>query len=237
MVRQSGNSYKFILYQDDLYVSILKGRFYNSFLMPISRGLGEAKSEMLKLIQLVIFNSRKVIGFIAILLMVVGCHRRAPDLYSTKETDVLPTRAASANDPGAQHTLRRLLKRGVKVISIGQLYLISIPADSIFGNQSPRIRWESYALLNDVVCYLKQFQKIGVDVTAFSSQYVSPARERALTSARAAAVADYLWTQNIDSRFVFTRGLGSDKPIFFNRSGGDDSLNSRVEITFRNEVE
>jgi intracellular multiplication protein IcmN len=187
--------------------------------------------------QLVIRYSRKVICFIAILLMAAGCHHRKPISYSTKEPDLLPARVASAQDPGAQRTLRRLLKRGVKVISIGQNYLVSIPADSIFGNQSPRIRWESYALLNEVVCYLKQFRKIGIDVTAFSSKYVSPARERALTSARSQAVADYLWTQDIDGRFIFTRGLGSDKPIFFNRSGGDDSPNARVEITFRNEVE
>lgn len=184
----------------------------------------------------VIRCSRKVICCIAILLMVVGCHRRTPAFEADKKSDKLPTRVASAQDPGTQHTLRRLLKRGVKVISIGQNYLISIPADSVFGNQSPRIRWESYALLNDVVCYLKQFRKIGVDVTAYSSKYVSPSRERALTAARAQAVADYLWTQDIDSRFIFTRGLGSDKPILFNRSGGDSSPNSRIEITFRNEV-
>lgn len=181
--------------------------------------------------------SHKVICLIVILLMVAGCHRRTFDPYSIKETDRLPTRVASAQDPGAQCTLRRLHQHGAKIISIGQNYLISIPADSLFGNQSPRIRWESYALLNDVVCYLKQFRKIAVDVTAFSSKYVSPARERALTSARSAAVADYLWTQDIDSRFIFTRGLGSDKPIFFNRRGGDDSPNSRIEITFRNAVE
>lgn len=188
------------------------------------------------LIPLVIRYSHKVLCLTVVLLMVTGCHRRAHYIYVPEDPDTLPRRVASAQDPGAQRTLKRLLKQGVKVISIGQNYLISIPANSLFGNQSPRIRWGSYALLNDVVCYLKQFRKIGVDVTAYSSKYVSPARERALTSARAAAVADYLWTQAIDSRFIFTRGLGSDKPYLFNRSGGDSSPNARVEITFRNEV-
>lgn len=178
----------------------------------------------------------KALCLIVIVLMLTGCHHRRHNMAVSEDPDTLPRRVASAQDPGAQGILKRLLKRGVKVISIGQNYLISIPANSIFGNQSPRIRWESYALLNDVVCYLKQFRKIGVDVTAYSSQYVSPARERALTSARAAAVTDYLWTQDIDSRFIFTRGLGSDKPIFFNRSKEDSSPNARVEITFRNAV-
>lgn len=186
--------------------------------------------------QLDIRYSRKIIYGMMVLVILAGCHRRQPYSDTAVESDPLPRRVASAQDPGAQQTLKRLLRRGVKVVTIGQDYMISIPADTIFGDQSPRIRWESYGLLNDVVCYLKQFRKIGVDVTAYSSKYVSAARERALTSARAAVVADYLWTQDIDSRFIFTRGLGSDKPILFNRAGGDSSPNARVEITFRNAV-
>lgn len=131
----------------------------------------------------------------------------------------------------------KLEKQGVKIITIGQDYLVSIPSNLLFPDQSPRILWGSYALLNDLVCYLKHFRKIGVDVAAFGSQYVSLSRERALTSARARSIADYLWTQNIDSRFVFTRGLGSDKPIQSNSIGGDSSPNSRIEITFRNAID
>ena len=170
---------------------------------------------------------------LSILLLLAGCHHSVPRLYVTKE---LPTRVAGTQDKAAMIILRRLSKHGVRVITIGQDYLISIPANRLFAGQSPRIKWLSYSVLNDVVCYLKQFRKVSVDVTAFSSKYVSPTRERALTAARARVVADYLWSQDIDSRFVFTRGLGSDKPIITGDQGGDNSPNSRVEITFRNAV-
>jgi intracellular multiplication protein IcmN len=173
---------------------------------------------------------------ITIILMLVGCHRAAKIDFDDKDVDRLPTRVASAQDPGAKRLLKQLTKQGVRVVSMGQNYLVSIPAILLFTDESPRIRWESYALLNTVVCYLKQFRKIDVDIAGFSSPYVSPARERALTSARARAVADYLWSQDIDSRFIFTRGLGSDKPIVFKRGGGDVSPNSRIEITFRDAV-
>jgi len=48
---------------------------------------------------------------------------------------------------------------------------------------------------------MKQFRKVGVNVTGYSSEYVSVKRERALALARARAVADYLWSQGIDSHW------------------------------------
>jgi len=157
-------------------------------------------------------------------------------VYTTNQPNPLPARANVLGDPGTMMILNRLTRKGVQVITIGQDYLISIQASRLFAGQSPRILWRSYATLNDVVCYIKQFRTVGVSVTAFSSKYVSPTRERALTSARARAVADYLWSQDIDSRFIFTRGLGSDKPISAMMQGGDHSENARIEITFRNAV-
>jgi intracellular multiplication protein IcmN len=61
-------------------------------------------------------------------------------------------------------------------------------------------------------------------------------RERALTLARSRVVGEYLWSQGIDSRLIFTAGLGSDKPITRFSPSGDVSPNARVEITFRDAV-
>lgn len=182
--------------------------------------------------QRVTCREKYVVVAVFMVLMLAGCHRER----ATIDPDPLPLRVAGACDPEAMTLMKNLKRQGVKILTIGQDYLVSIPADRLFADQSPRILWGSYAILNNVVCYLKQYRKVGVDVSAFCTKYVSAARERALTSARARAVADYLWSQDIDSRFVFTRGLGSDKPIESNMAGGDNSLNSRIEITFRNAV-
>ena len=148
----------------------------------------------------------------------------------------LPTHVDGAADAQIISLHTRLSKDGVRVITIGQDYLLMIPSTLIFPDQSPQLTWGSYQLLNDVACYLQEFRKITVNVSAFSSKYVSPQREHALTLARARAVTDYLWSQDIDSRFIFTQGLGSDKPVGAFKQNGDDSPVSRIEITFRRAV-
>jgi intracellular multiplication protein IcmN len=148
----------------------------------------------------------------------------------------LPYKVAGASDPHKIKMLNRLQKNDVKVVTIGQNYLISIPSSAIFASESPRVHWGSYALLNDVACYLKQFRKIAINVNSYTGKCISPDRDRSLTMARSREIANYLWSQNVDSRFIFTRGLGSDKPIVASDKTGDHTGNSRIEITFRDAV-
>lgn len=173
----------------------------------------------------------KSIGLIA-LLQLTACSRDK----SYIDPPTLPCKVRNACDAVVVKYMKRFQKRGIKVITIGQDYLISIPAKALFEDQSPHLMWGSYGLLNDVAIFLKQFRKVAITVTSFSSQYVSVQRERSLTIARSRVVAEYLWSQGIDSRFIFTQGLGSDKPIVSITQGGDTSANARIEITFRDAV-
>ncbi|WP_425339218.1 type IVB secretion system protein IcmN/DotK [Legionella israelensis] len=162
-----------------------------------------------------------------------ACHKKNKISY---EPGVLPCKVYGASDEAIIKMQASLNKSGVRVITIGQNYLISIPSVMLFADQSPRLRWASYALLNNVACYLKQFRKVAITITGYSSKCVSYQRERALTLARTRAVGDYLWSQDINSRFIFTQGLGSDKPLMSYSAGGDASPNSRIEITFRRAI-
>lgn len=161
-----------------------------------------------------------------------GCHKR----YYDNEPPKLPYKVNGAKDRVIIGKQASFNKKGIHVISIGQDYLISIPSAALFADESPRVTWGSYALLNAIACYLKEFHKVAINVTAFSNKCASPKRDRALTFARARAVGNYLWSQGIDSRFIFTQGLGSDKPIVAGTELGDHSPNSRIEITFRDAV-
>lgn len=163
-----------------------------------------------------------------------GCHGTKKAVVQIPPS--LPYKVENSYDTVRMGMRNHLNKNGIKVITLGQEYLISIPSSLLFAEQSPRLTWKSYEALNNIACYLKQFRKISVNVAAFSSKHVSPQRERALTLARARAVGDYLWSQDIDSRFVFTQGLGSDKPILGYSGGRDASPNSRIEITFRDTI-
>ena len=168
------------------------------------------------------------------LLALVGCQSKPVAPLDDEST--LPTQVSGASDARIMALQSQLNKAGVRVITIGQEYLVSIPSTLLFPMQSPQLTWESYKLLNDLACFLQQFRKITVNVTAFSTRYVSDKREHALTLARARAVAHYLDTQDIDTRFIIAKGLGRDKPILADQKQGEASLNARIEITFRRAV-
>lgn len=169
-------------------------------------------------------------------LALVGCRGNAyPPLID--DSYKLPSRVDGSSDKKVI-AMRNAFRRtaSVKIISMGQDYLISFPSSAVFADQSPRVKWESYALLNQIVKFLKQYRKIAVNVTAYTSQYKSTRREQALSLARARFVADYLWSQGIDSRFIFSEGAGREKPITIYTQGGDKEPNSRIEITFREAI-
>lgn len=175
-----------------------------------------------------------IVGLIT-LCFIVSCGRK--DYFALPpEVPKWPCRVTGACDSSIVKFTKKLRKKGVTVINIGQDYMISIPATYLFNPQTPHLKWKSYKLLNDVAAFLKQFRKITIYIDSYSSKYVSPERERALTLARSRVVSEYLWSQAVDSRFIFTQGLGSDKPIVANTSGGDYSANARVEIKFRRAV-
>lgn len=166
------------------------------------------------------------------LLEIGACQRN----YIPDEVNTLPCKVQGACDATIAKYISKFNRRGIKVITMGQNYLISIPASALFANQSPHLTWGAYGLLNEVALFMKQFRKTAVTVTSFSSKYISVQRERSLTTARSRVVGEYLWSQGVDSRFIFTEGLGSDKPIASYTQGGDKSPNARVEITFRRAV-
>jgi intracellular multiplication protein IcmN len=163
-----------------------------------------------------------------------GCQPRVA--RPIDDTIRLPTHVAGTSDAVTKAYEKRLAREGVQIISEGQDYLLIVPSRLLFPDQSPQLTVNSYAVLNDLACYLKEFRKINVNVTAFGSQYVSIQREHALTLTRARAVSDYLWSQGIDSRFIFTQGHGRDKPQSAFAPRNDRANISRVEITFRNAV-
>lgn len=148
----------------------------------------------------------------------------------------MPARVKGTADARVITLQNKFAKEGVQVVTIGQDYLVSIPAQLLFPNESPQLTWQSYALLNQVVDFLQQFRKVTVSVTGYSMPYVSVRREDALTLARAKSVSNYLWSQGIDSRFIFAEGAGRDKPIAGDPTGGDASVNSRIEITFQDAI-
>lgn len=162
-----------------------------------------------------------------------GCQNNRSNPPLIENDARLPHQIAGASDSLILALEKRLKKKNIRIISMGDDYLISVPTGLIFADQSPRITWDSFAVLNEVACYLRLYRKIGVQVSTYVSQYGTTRREYALSLARSNAVANYLWSQGIESRFIFAHGQGSEKPIVSKVSQDDRAPNARIEITFR----
>ncbi len=179
---------------------------------------------------------RRKVQYTVISLLAVwglaGCQRpvvQPEELQALK----LPTGVAGASDAQIVFLQQRLRQRNIKIVNIGDEYLISIPSSTIFADQSPKIRWESYAVLNEVACYLRQYRKVAIQVNVYVSPYGSERRQVALSSARAESVSNYLWSQGVDGRLIVAHGQGSQKPVVVKNPPNDRDQNSRIEIIFR----
>ena len=174
-------------------------------------------------------------AILALCLALTACSTPTP--WQTESTaNPLPKHVRAASDQSIQALEKRLTDQGMRLISQGDDYLISIPATSLFYEHSPRIRWEAYSVLNDVADYLRAYRKVSVQVSVYSNPYRSANRDYALTRARANGVASYLWSQDINTRFIYAYGEGRYKPLSAKISTGDQSLNARVEVTFKEVV-
>jgi intracellular multiplication protein IcmN len=170
-------------------------------------------------------------------LSCVGCFRHPKLRLPPDDTYKLPRRVPGSADVKVVSMMKAFNRgRVVKVISIGSDYLIAIPSSALFPADSPQINWQSYAVLNQVAAFLKQFRKVAITITSYSGKYGHEHRAQALTLARSRTVGDYLWSQGVDTRFVFTEGAGSDKPLSGYFGLGDNPADSRIEITFRDTV-
>ena len=163
-----------------------------------------------------------------------ACQSKLPEIIP--ETPPLPQRVEKTSDQQKIALANKLIQQGVKIINTGQRYMLVIPSVLLFADQSPKLEWAAYNLLNDVACYLQQFRIISVHINSFSTCYGSARRAHALTLARARYIGNYLESQGVDTRFIFTQGIGSDKPIIMHAKPGEASLNSRIEITFSDAV-
>jgi len=178
--------------------------------------------------------SRAKVCLVGGVMCLTACQSKLPASMIQKEPR-LPQQVA-LGDAEIIALEKRLTQQGIQIISVGQDSLVSVPAASLFADQSPRLTRESYSQLNAIACYLRQFRTVGINVAAFTTPYLSPKREHSLSVARANNVANYLWSQGIESRLLFTQGMGNDKPIVIRSREGDKSPNARIEITFRRTI-
>ncbi|MDP3559522.1 MAG: protein LphA [Legionellaceae bacterium] len=147
---------------------------------------------------------------------------------------ILPPHVKNTTDKQRLDLQKKLNGEGIRVITMGDDFLISIPAQDIFATQSSRIKWESYKPLNHVAAFLKSYRKIEVTITNFVLPYRTLARQYALAVARSKEVGRYLRSQGIDGRVIFENATVEKVNRDSCGMAGDKNKRSRIEIVFRN---
>ena len=176
-----------------------------------------------------------LVTFLVIGLVLQGCGGGAQYNSRNSKVPYLPTHLPPT-DPEKLKMQMRLEHEQVQVIQTGQWILVSIPSLMIFAEHTGNISMGSYGILNDVACFIKMYRKVEIDINAYESCCDSHQRMLALTRLRASRIADYLISQGIDSRIVFTRGMANDKPIMKTERSESHLANSRIEILFKEEI-
>lgn len=139
-----------------------------------------------------------------------------------------------ANYTAKQKTLlQRLQQAHVIVIEVGEQVTLILPADQFFLLHSPALSPKAYPVLNDVAMLLRTYPKTSVVVTGYTDNLGSEQRNVALSKQRAQATADYLWSQEIDSRLLYTEGKGDAEALASNATIKGRQWNRRIEITFQ----
>lgn len=168
-------------------------------------------------------------------LLIQGCGGGGDNYNPRNKQAYLPTHLPP-RDPEKLKMELRLDREQVQVIQTGQWILISIPSLFVFAEHTANITLSSYGILNDVICFIKMFRKVEIDINVYESCCDKHQRMLALTRLRASRIADYFVSQGIDSRIVFTRGMANDKPIMKTDRSEYHLANSRIEILFKEEI-
>ena len=177
----------------------------------------------------------------ACVLILSACHRsQIPTDYGhlkNIDTTIGIKQRVYVTDRNVTNIENKLKSLGVTVLSVGQDYRVIIPAELIYYYESPKLRWHSFGTINLVVDFLKQFRAISMRVDTYS-QDKDKKRAGALSLARARALVDYLWSQAINTRLLYTQAhiINRSPSACCGDLKGRSDVPTRVEITFRNSI-
>lgn len=125
---------------------------------------------------------------------------------------------------------QRLEGSGVSVTRIGQNIVLNMPSNITFDTDQSNIKPGFYDTLNSVAIVLAEFNKSYVDVLGHTDSDGAAGYNMDLSRSRAASVARYLTSQQLDPNRFSVEGRGENEPIASNSSSSGKAQNRRVVI-------
>jgi outer membrane protein OmpA-like peptidoglycan-associated protein len=132
-----------------------------------------------------------------------------------------------------QSLVEKIQRNGVRIIQVGDTLTLLLPSDRFFADSTPVLNRNYYTVLDQIASLLRSFDKFSIKVSGYTDNHGWPLRNVALSRAQAFAIANYLWSQGIDTRMMSSIGYGDATPIADNNIDTGRAMNRRVEISLR----
>ena len=127
--------------------------------------------------------------------------------------------------------LRELRSSGLDAAHDGISIVLILGDDILFGSGSSRLNPKAEGLLKAMASVLKRYGSTHIDVEGYTDTAGAAARNLALSTQRARAVAEILLREGVEAPRITTRGFGENFPRVPTRDGVSEPRNRRVEIT------
>lgn len=172
---------------------------------------------------------RKTVLAIVACLGLTACSSSA---VGPVETANFPNNASvSAYLKNHPNALDALKSSGIKLLRVGDYVRFIVPSAFLFKGLGSRIQAAAYPAMDQVVDMVKAVPKESMTVKAYMFTNSSNAVARKLTSLQALAVSNYLMRHGVNTRLLYTFGMGNHNQV----THAPDRLlqNYRVEITLK----
>ena len=134
----------------------------------------------------------------------------------------------------AKHdNLSELNRAHLQLVRVGEEYMIYLPSDAYFYNNSTHINERFYPALNNIAQFLQQYETTSIKVAGYTDNIGNKTRNLALSRQQAQNIMDYLWQQGLNGRLIYSVGYGDGFPVARNDDEQGRAANRRVQITFR----
>ena len=125
----------------------------------------------------------------------------------------------------------QLENTGVSVSRVGDSIVLNMPSSITFDSDKTQLRPQFYTTLNSVAVVFKEYKQTLIDVVGHSDSSGNPEYNYDLSRRRAASVAQYLASQQLDPNRFSVEGYGDKDPVASNATKSGKAQNRRVEIT------
>jgi len=126
---------------------------------------------------------------------------------------------------------QRLQGTGVSVTRVGDSIVLNMPSNVTFDSDRSDIKPQFYNTLNSVSLVFKEYKQTLINVVGHTDSSGDANYNYDLSRRRAASVAQYLSSQQLDPNRFSVEGHGASDPIASNATPSGKAQNRRVEIT------